>query len=218
MKIISLSGNVCTDKKASSINWTFGRGKSVVAEARIPSSVVKDVLKTDIDALVHLNTSKNLIGSAIAGSIGGFNAHAANAVTALYIATGQDPAQNVEGSNCITILEKSTGLTSDELLITCTMPCIEVATCGGGTVLSAQRACLDLLGLGGGSAGLENALAGSNAKKFAMIVCGTVLSSELSLLSALSAGHLVKSHMRHNRLPTEPRAFTQMDHGGFLNL
>lgn len=218
MKIISLSGNLCTDKKSSAINWTFGRGKSVVAEATISSSVVKDVLKTDIDTLVHLNTSKNLIGSAMAGSIGGFNAHAANAVTALYIATGQDPAQNVEGSNCITVLEKSSGSTSDELLITCTMPCIEVATCGGGTVLSAQRACLNLLGLGGGSSGIENALTGCNAKKFAMIVCGTVLSSELSLLAALSAGHLVRSHMKHNRLPTEPRIPNQMEHGGLLNL
>ena len=38
---------------------------------------------------MELNISKNLIGSTMAGSIGGFNAHAANLVTALYIATGQ---------------------------------------------------------------------------------------------------------------------------------
>ncbi len=31
------------------------------------------------------------------------------------------------------------------------------------------------------------------------IVCGTVLAGELSLMSALAAGHLVKSHMTHNR-------------------
>ena len=37
--------------------------------------------------------------------IGGFNAHAANIVTAVFLATGQDPAQNIESSNCITILE-----------------------------------------------------------------------------------------------------------------
>jgi len=47
------------------------------------------VLKTEVRALVELNISKNLIGSTMAGSIGGFNAHAANIVTALYIATGQ---------------------------------------------------------------------------------------------------------------------------------
>ena len=42
----------------------------------------------------------------MAGSIGGFNAQAANIVTALFLATGQDPAQTVEGSQCITIMKK----------------------------------------------------------------------------------------------------------------
>jgi hydroxymethylglutaryl-CoA reductase (NADPH) len=106
MAIISVSGNYCTDKKPAAINWIDGRGKSVVAEAIIPGDVVRKVLKSDVDALVELNISKNLIGSAMAGSIGGFNAHAANIVTAIFLATGQDPAQNVESSNCITIMKK----------------------------------------------------------------------------------------------------------------
>ncbi len=66
-----------------------GRGKSVVTEAVIPAMIVKSVLKTSVNALVDLNVSKNLMGSAMAGSIGGYNAHAANIVTAIYIATGQ---------------------------------------------------------------------------------------------------------------------------------
>lgn len=66
-----------------------GRGKSVVVEAVVSSKVIKDVLKTSVAALVDLNTSKNLVGSAAAGSIGGFNAQAANIVTAVFIATGQ---------------------------------------------------------------------------------------------------------------------------------
>ena len=106
MSIISVSGNFCTDKKPAAINWIDGRGKSVVAEAIIPGEVVRSVLKSDVNALVELNTSKNLIGSAMAGSIGGFNAHAANIVTAIFLATGQDPAQNVESSNCITVMRK----------------------------------------------------------------------------------------------------------------
>ena len=106
MSIISVSGNFCTDKKPAAINWIDGRGKSVVAEAIIPGDVVRSVLKSDVNALVELNTSKNLIGSAMAGSIGGFNAHAANIVTAIFLATGQDPAQNVESSNCITVMRK----------------------------------------------------------------------------------------------------------------
>lgn len=106
MSIISVSGNYCTDKKPAAINWVDGRGKSVVAEAIIPADIIRSVLKSNVDALVELNTSKNLIGSAMAGSIGGFNAHASNIVTAIFLATGQDPAQNVESSNCITTMRK----------------------------------------------------------------------------------------------------------------
>jgi len=106
MSIISVSGNYCTDKKPAAINWIDGRGKSVVAEAIIPGDIIRSVLKSDVNALVELNTSKNLIGSAMAGSIGGFNAHASNIVTAIFLATGQDPAQNVESSNCITTMRK----------------------------------------------------------------------------------------------------------------
>lgn len=106
MIIVSLSGNYCMDKKPAAINWIEGRGKSVVAEAIIPGDVVRSVLKTDVDSLVELNTAKNMIGSAMAGSMGGFNAHAANIVAAMFLATGQDPAQVVESANCITIMKK----------------------------------------------------------------------------------------------------------------
>ncbi|KAF9942820.1 hypothetical protein BGZ65_001227, partial [Modicella reniformis] len=105
MSIVSLSGNYCTDKKPAAINWIEGRGKSVVTEAVIPGKVVESVLKSSVHALVELNINKNLIGSAMAGAMGGFNAHAANILTAIYLATGQDPAQNVESSNCITLMK-----------------------------------------------------------------------------------------------------------------
>lgn len=106
MNIITLSGNYCTDKKPSALNWIDGRGKGIVAEAIIPANVVRDVLKSDVDSMVQLNISKNLIGSAMAGSVGGFNAQAANLAAAIFIATGQDPAQVVESANCITLMNK----------------------------------------------------------------------------------------------------------------
>jgi len=111
MEVLSLSGNFCSDKKPAAVNWYAkcmkknhtniiikyllflyrieGRGKYVVSEAIVPSKIITDVLKTTVTALVDVNISKNLMGSAIAGSIGGNNAHAANVVTAVYIATGQ---------------------------------------------------------------------------------------------------------------------------------
>ncbi|CAH1121039.1 unnamed protein product [Ceutorhynchus assimilis] len=197
MEILSLSGNFCADKKPAAINWIEGRGKSVVCEAIVSSKIVKSVLKTNVHDLVDVNNSKNLVGSAVAGSIGGFNAHAANIVTAIFIATGQDPAQNISSSNCMTLMEPW-GPHGEDLYISCTMPSIEIGTIGGGTVLPAQGSCLEMLGVKGSNA----AEPGANACQLAKIVCATVLAGELSLMSALVAGHLVKSHLRHNRSTT----------------
>ena len=214
MTVVSLSGNFCTDKKPSAVNWIEGRGKSVVCEAVLPRKVVQDVLRTDIEGLVRLNESKNHIGSAMSGSIGGFNAHAANIVTAIFIATGQDPAQNVVSSNCITTLqsitEQSPNESSDQqsLLMTCTMPSLEVATVGGGAALDPQKACLNILGVAGSSG--PDRLPGENSRELAEIICGTVMAGELSLLAALNTGDLVQSHMKHNRL--KPSVAQEVDH------
>ncbi|XP_025077274.1 3-hydroxy-3-methylglutaryl-coenzyme A reductase-like isoform X2 [Pomacea canaliculata] len=205
MEIISLSGNFCTDKKPAAINWIEGRGKSVVCEATVSGHIIKSVLKTSAAALVDLNIQKNLVGSAMAGSIGGFNAHAANIVTAIYIATGQDPAQNIASSNCMTLMETA-GISGEDLHITCTMPSLELGTVGGGTVLSPQGACLEMLGVRGSNPERP----GANAEQLARIVCATVLAGELSLLSALAAGHLVKSHLRHNRSSLSLNPVTSM--------
>lgn len=194
LHILAVSGNYCTDKKPSAINWIEGRGKSVVCEAVIPAKVVKEVLKTTTEAMIEVNINKNLVGSAMAGSIGGYNAHAANIVTAIYIACGQDAAQNIGSSNCITLMELS-GPTNEDLYISCTMPSIEIGTVGGGTNLLPQQACLQMLGVQGASLDTP----GENARQLAKIVCATVLAGELSLMAALAAGQLVKSHMIHNR-------------------
>eukprot|EP00253_Pinus_taeda_P006824 PITA_06824 len=191
MDVISVSGNFCADKKPTAVNWIEGRGKSVVCEAVIPEAVVSKVLKTTVPALLELNMLKNLTGSALAGAMGGFNAHASNIVSAVFIATGQDPAQNIESSHCITMMEAS----GKDLHVSVTMPCIEVGTVGGGTQLASQAACLNMLGVKG--ANVESP--GANAQTLARIVGGAVLAGELSLMSALAAGQLVKSHMKYNR-------------------
>ncbi|KAG5255375.1 3-hydroxy-3-methylglutaryl-coenzyme reductase [Salix suchowensis] len=193
MEIIGISGNFCSDKKPAAVNWIEGRGKSVVCEAIINEEVVKKVLKTNIDTLVELNMLKNLTGSAMAGALGGFNAHASNIVSAVFIATGQDPAQNVESSHCITMMESVND--GKDLHISVTMPSIEVGTVGGGTQLASQSACLNLLGVKGASKDSP----GSNSRLLASVVAGSVLAGELSLMSAIAAGQLVRSHMKYNR-------------------
>ncbi|KAK9269904.1 hypothetical protein L1049_025477 [Liquidambar formosana] len=193
MDIIGISGNFCSDKKPAAVNWIEGRGKSVVCEAIIKEEVVKKVLKTNVAALVELNTLKNLTGSAIAGALGGFNAHAGNIVSAIFIATGQDPAQNVESSHCITMMEAVND--GRDLHVSVTMPSIEVGTVGGGTQLASQSACLNLLGV----KGANKESPGSNSRLLASIIAGSVLAGELSLMSAIAAGQLVRSHMKYNR-------------------
>lgn len=79
--------------------------------------------------------------------------------------------------------------------MTVTMPCIEVGTVGGGTVLAPQGAVLDMLGV----KGAHPTSPGMNAQRLARIIAAAVMAGELSLLSALAAGHLVRAHLVHNR-------------------
>ena len=114
----------------------------MTATCTISASVVASVLKTSVDALVELNTDKNLIGSALAGAaVGGCNAHAANIVASVFLATGQDVAQAGTSSAAITVMKRTN---QGDLSISVTMPCLEVGTVGGGTALPAQRTCLQV--------------------------------------------------------------------------
>lgn len=84
------------------------------------------------------------------------------------------------------------------------MPSIEVGTIGGGTVLEPQGAMLDMLGI----RGAHPTNPGDNARKLARIIAAAVLAGELSLNSALAAGHLVQAHMTHNRSAPASRSVT----------
>ncbi|GMT31338.1 hypothetical protein PFISCL1PPCAC_22635, partial [Pristionchus fissidentatus] len=194
MKVVALSGNSCTDKKAAAINWISGRGRSVVADCVLPASVVKSVLKTTPAALAEAARAKLDSGSAAAGAIGGSNAHAANIVAAVFIATGQDAAQVVSSSMCATRLE---ALECGSLYASVTLPCVECGTVGGGTVLPAQRSCLEMLGIAGPSP--ATCAPGTNAAALAQIIAATVLAGELSLMAALCTDDLVSSHLKLNR-------------------
>lgn len=194
IEVVSLSGNVCADKKPAAINWIEGRGRSVAAETILTKEVVQETLKTTVDEMISVNINKNFVGSAMAGAMGGFNAHAANLVAAVFIATGNDPAQVVESSNCITIMERD----GENLHVSVTMPSIEVGTIGGGTVMAAQGACLDIIGV----QGANRKVIGGNADQLARVVATTVMAGEISLVAALASGDLLKSHMELNRKPS----------------
>ena len=189
-RMISLSGNLCVDKKPSAINWLLGRGKTVVAEAIIKREVVMEKLKTTPEDAADVCLRKNLLGSGLAHAYG-LNAHVANIVAAIFIATGQDCAQVVESSMAITTAEVTP---EGDLYVSITMPSLEVGTIGGGTGLPTQREALAIMGCAG-----PGDPPGSNVKKFAEIVASACLAGEVSLLSALAAGHLAQAHARLGR-------------------
>ncbi|WP_049935040.1 hydroxymethylglutaryl-CoA reductase (NADPH) [Haloplanus natans] len=182
--LIALSGNLCTDKKPAAINAVEGRGRSVTADVTIPREVVESRLHTTPEAIAEVNRRKNLVGSAKAGSLG-FNAHVANVVAAMFLATGQDAAQVVEGSNAITTAEAR----DDGLYVSVSLASLEVGTVGGGTKLPTQGEGLDLLGVGGGGDP-----PGSNADALAECIAAGALAGELSLLAALGSRHLSSAH------------------------
>jgi len=183
--IVALSGNVCVDKKPSSLNLVEGRGKSFVAEIIIPREIVEKKLKATSEAIAEVNLSKNLIGSAISGSMG-FNAQYANMIGAMFLATGQDEAHIVEGSIGITT---ATEEDNGDLYFSVTLPDVPVATIGGGTSIETAKECLEIMDVYGNE----------KVHKFAEIVAGTVLAGELSLLGALAAGHLARAHKELGR-------------------
>ena len=193
--LVALSGNLCTDKKPAAINAVEGRGRSVTADVTVPREVVTERLHTTPEAIAELNTRKNLVGSAKAGSLG-FNAHVANVVAAMFLATGQDEAQVVEGANAITTAEvRSDGIgagstdSDGDLYLSVSLSSLEVGTVGGGTKLPTQAEALDILGIRGGGDP-----PGSNADAFAEYIAAGALAGELSLLSALASRHLSSAH------------------------
>jgi hydroxymethylglutaryl-CoA reductase (NADPH) len=187
-RLVALSGNMCVDKKANAVNFLLGRGKTVVAETVVKREVLERLGITAED--VHeVNVRKNLIGSALAHSYG-FNAHFANIVAAIFIATGQDVAQVVESSMGIT----STEPRDEGLYISVFLPSLEVGTVGGGTGLPTQREALALLGVAG-----SGNPPGTNALKFAEIIAAAVLAGELNLLIALARNELASAHQRLGR-------------------
>lgn len=189
IRSVSLSGNLCTDKKSSAINMIEGRGKSITAEVVIPDNIIKEKLKTDAKSIIEVNYRKNLLGSAQAGSYG-FNAHFANIVAAVFLATGQDIAQVVEGSQGFTTVEED----DKGVYFAVTMPSLETATVGGGTKIETQKEALNILGISGAG---QNS--GDNSKAFSEICASTVLAGEISLIGALAAKHLAKAHIEYGR-------------------
>jgi len=183
---VSVSANYCTDKKASAVNGILGRGKYVIAEIVIPKAICAKALNTTAEKIVELNLKKNLIGTTLAGGIRTANAHFANILLAAYLATGQDAANIIEGSQGIVYAESQQG----DLYFSVTIPNLIVGTVGNGKEIDFVQKNLADLGC------LEKREPGENATRLAVIIAAAVLCGELSLMAAFTnPGELMRSHL-----------------------
>jgi hydroxymethylglutaryl-CoA reductase (NADPH) len=181
-----LSGNMDTDKKHSGANMLLTRGKRVVAECTIKGDLIKSMMHTTAKDLFFTRQISN-VGAFLAHSANN-GAHAANGLTAMFIATGQDVAN---------VSESHAGVTYSQLLDngdyywSVTLPALIVASYGGGTALATQRECLEMMDCYGKG----------KANKFAEICAAVVLAGDTSLSSAILADEWVSSHdaMGRNR-------------------
>jgi hydroxymethylglutaryl-CoA reductase (NADPH) len=178
MKAWYIEGNFSGDKKASSLGLVTGRGPKGQRLGDPPGGGRGKDTRHHRTGDARLWQVANL-GSHLSGQLGA-QAHFANGLAALYIATGQDAACVAESAMGITRMERR----GDNLFCSVTMPNILVGSVGGGTGLPSQAAGLDILGLRGKGHGAA----------LAEVTAATCLCGEISIVAAIAAGHFTRAH------------------------
>ncbi|MGB1286289.1 MAG: hydroxymethylglutaryl-CoA reductase [Aggregatilineales bacterium] len=184
VKHFYLESNFATDKKASQVNILRTRGKRVTAEAIVKRDVLLQHMRVETEGL-HYHYGIATLGSFLSGANNN-GAHSPNAITAMFIATGQDVANVAESSAGVLYSEL---LPNKDLYISLTIPSLIVATYGGGTGLSTQSECLSVMGCVGRD----------KVRKLAEIVAAVALAGEISLAAAISSSDWVSSHEQYGR-------------------
>ena len=177
------------DKKATTHSFMSVRGKKVSAEVVLPAGLVERRLHTTTARMLDY-WRMSALGGVMTGSIG-VHGHYANGLAALFIACGQDAACVAEAAVGVTRFEQTD---DGSLYAAVTLPNMIVGTVGGGTSLPSQRACLDIMGLGGPG----------HARSLAEVAAALALAGELSIIGALTAGHFTQAHQKLARGPSAP--------------
>ncbi|WUR03267.1 3-hydroxy-3-methylglutaryl-coenzyme A reductase [Vairimorpha necatrix] len=193
VKLITLSANICTDKKWSTENYANGRGRKVFLNLRINESDLLSIMKVSINDLLNMYHTKIVLGGSII--LGGFNCQASNYVAATFLAFNQDLGHVIESSNCIIDMKK---ISEEVLEINLLMPSIVVGTIGGGTHLEPANSLFKQFeGLPNFNTD-ERDLSGSS-NYLALVVASAVLAGEISGMCALTNNTLMDAHLRLNR-------------------
>lgn len=179
-----IEGNMSGDKKATHLSFQSTRGKKVIADVTVPRELVVKYLHCEPEQIFKY-WQVAVVGSLQAGSIG-MQGHYANALTALFLACGQDVACVSEASVGLTRMDVTEG---GDFYVSVSLPNLIVGTVGGGTHLPTARECLAML----------DCVGAGKAKKFAEICAATVLAGELSIAGALAAGEFSSAHATFGR-------------------
>ena len=174
-----LSGNFDTEKKTSAVNMLKTRGRRVCAEITIPRDVMIENLRITPNQM-HYGQGISTLSAFFSGSSNNA-AHPANALAALYLATGQDIA-NIGESNQCTTYNKVTR--EGDYYFSINFPALILATYGGGTALSTQRECLEIM----------DCFGPGKALKLAEIAAALTVAGELSLGAASRIDHKTRKN------------------------
>jgi hydroxymethylglutaryl-CoA reductase (NADPH) len=173
-----------SEKHATGFLLPGGKGKKVVAGARLPADIARAYLHVEPEQLVDV-WQQTMLGHTQAGALG-YNAHSANGLTALFIACGQDVANIVNSAVGITTVERTP---DGDVYVSVTLPSLTVATVGGGTGLGTARECLAIMGCAGDG----------KALKLAEIAAAMVLAGEISMGAAVASGEMTAAHESYGR-------------------
>jgi hydroxymethylglutaryl-CoA reductase (NADPH) len=193
IKDFVLEGNGASDKKASFDTLINGRGTEVIGECFISEESLKRRLKvTSIDILKWYNIARPVIGQ---NGMFGDNINIANAIAAIFTATGQDIACIQESAIGFLNFEKA----DDGLYMSLRLPKLVIGTIGGGTSLPSQKENLKIMDCHGVD----------KVERFAKLICGFAMGLELSTISAMVSGQFAMAHERLGR--NKPIKFLKND-------
>ncbi len=179
-----IDANMSGDKKSNYLALSRVRGRKVISEVTLTKSVIQEVLKSSADNIAKLWQTGTL--AALQTGAVGNQGHIANALTAIFIACGQDIACIAEAAVGISRVEtRSNG----DLYASLTLPGLIVGTVGGGTALPTQKEALDIIDCG----------SAEDVNKFAEICCAVALAGELSIGAAIAEGHFASAHQALGR-------------------
>lgn len=176
------------DKRASPLAFRSARGRNASAEIVLPARTIERYWRTTPYRFVQ--AWQQAVSGCVQSGAPGLQGNVANAIAALFIATGQDVACVSEATTGLTRIEPTS---EGDVYASVTLPNLIIGTVGGGTSLPTAQECLSMLGCAGAG----------HARKLAEICAVVALAGELAIVGAMSGGHFASAHAAAARTARE---------------